>query len=199
MLSDESDANFARYVESYSGADKKNDKFTADQLWENIFLLCSSSNKAFESLESCISLFIKRKDDKIFNQIMGFIDNTPDTFTVIDDALKLYHKSITDAIECDTDSVWSRMIGKKKICKWFSGNDCKNCESLQIRVKYFIKLFRGMERDSLIQKIDSDIDELDGIGLSYERINKTVEKYKNTINEKLRDARERLDKKRVDI
>ena len=192
MPSDESDADFAHYMESYFSADEVNDKCTDDHLWENLFLLCSSDNEAFESLECCISLFKKSKDDNLLNQIMDFIDITSDTSTVIEDVLKLYHKSIIDAIESDTDSIWSSMIREKKFCKWVSGNDYKNYKSLQIRVKHFIELFLGMQRDSLIQKIDSDIDELDGIGLSYERINKTVEKYKNAIKGKLQDAEKRL-------
>ena len=85
--------------------------------------------------------------------------------------------------------------GKKGKCEWFSGNecDCTDCKGLSVRVvvKGYIKLFLEMQNDGLIQKIESDIDEMEDLPL-YTRIDLTVPKYEDDIEEKLQEARNKL-------
>ena len=49
-----------------------------------------------------------------------------------------------------------------------------------------------MQNDELIQKIESNIDEMEDLPL-YTRIDRTIKKYEDDIEEKLQEARNKLD------
>ena len=116
--------------------------------------------------------------------------------------MTIYHK-LEDGVIVTTILVSmlirERPIGKevkKWKCEWFSGNecDCTDCKGLSVRdvVKGYIKLFLEMQNDELIQKIESDIDEMEDLPLCT-RIDHTVTKYADDIEEKLQEARNKLD------
>ena len=64
--------------------------------------------------------------------------------------------------------------------------------SVRNRVKGYIEIFLDMRNDELIQKIKSDIEEMEDLPLCT-RIDLTVLKYENDLEEKLQEARKRLD------
>ena len=94
-----------------------------------------------------------------------------------------------------------RKEGEHWKCEWFSGKDCdcEDCEGLSIRdlVEVFIKLFLEMQKDELIQNMESDIDDMEDLPFCV-RIHHAIKKYKHEIEERLQEARIKLDENEWD-
>ena len=169
-----------------------------DFLWEKFAILTSISSDPLEVFEGFIDLFMQSEDDELFNQMMDRISNAIYKPIAIEHTLDENYDTIVEYINDKSHGFWYELgkEGKKWKCEWFTGKQCEctECGGLSIRdvVKAFIKLFLEMQNDELIQKIESDIDEMEDLPLCT-RIDLTIKKYEDDVEEKLQEARNKLD------
>ena len=174
-----------------------------DFLWEKFAILTSISDDPVEVFTGFIALFIRSEDDELFNQIITHVTNANYTVLGIEEAINNNYKAIVNAIGNANEKFWHglRKEGENWKCEWFSGKhcECEDCEGLSIRdlVEVFIKLFLEMQKDELIQKIESDVDDMEDLPFCV-RIHQAINKYKHEIEDKLQEAREKLDENEWD-
>ena len=174
-----------------------------DFLWEKFAILTSISDDPVEVFTGFIALFIRSEDDELFNQIITHVTNANYTVLGIEEAINNNYKAIVNAIGNANERFWHglRKEGENWKCEWFSGKqcECEDCEGLSIRdlVEVFIKLFLEMQKDELIQKIESDVDDMEDLPFCV-RIHQAINKYKHEIEDKLQEAREKLDENEWD-
>ena len=160
--------------------------------------MTSISSDPLEVFEGFIDLFMQSEDDELFNQLMDRISSAIYIPIAIEDTLDENYDAIVNAIGDKNKSFWFELgkEGKNWKCEWFTGKQCEctECGGLSIHdvVKAFIKLFLEMQNDELIQRIESDIDEMDDLPLCA-RIGRAIKKYEDDIEEKLQKARNKLD------
>ena len=189
----ESDDDSVQFEESDSEC-PDDDNF----LWEKLAITTSISNDPIEVFGGYIYLYMQSEDDELFDKMMDQISNAIYKPIAIEHAIDENYDTIVEYINDKNHGFWYEIgkEGKKWKCEWFSGNecDCTDCKGLSVRdvVKGYIKLFLEMQNDELIQKIESDIDEMEDLPLCT-RIDHTVTKYADDIEEKLQEARNKLD------
>ena len=182
-ISDGSDAN----DECLAGDD-------IDVLWKNLANLTSiTDDDPIEVFKGFIEILMKSENDDLFNRIMnqtiGRITNDYHKPIAIEETIDENYDAIVNAAG-DEKGFWNELLekGKNWKCVWFTGKqcDCVDCEGKSIRdvVRVYVKLFLDMQDDDFIQKIESDIDEIDDNSPLTVRIDHVIKRHKYDIEKK---------------
>ena len=199
-LDAESDDDSVQFIESDKESECPDD---GDFLWEKLAILTSISDDPVEAFAGFVALFMRSEDDELFNRIMDHVTRAKYKFLGIEEAVDDNYIAIVNAVGDAREKFWHglKKEGENWKCEWFSGKDCdcEDCEGLSIRdlVEVFIKLFLEMQKDELIQNMESDIDDMEDLPFCV-RIHHAIKKYKHEIEERLQEARIKLDENEWD-
>ena len=174
-----------------------------DWIWEKLVIL-SCYNDRYSSLDlfkTYIRFHIDSQNNSLFQSIMNDVTDGGS----IQFAVKMNAESITDAVnscsENDDSDDWfwcglAEQRGELN-CQWLDGEPCNCTEhngiSMLDTTSFFVKLFIDMEKDDLIEEIESDIKQKSREMSLNDAINQIVTNRKDEILSAFREARKTVD------
>ena len=121
----------------------------------------------------------------------------PDPITY---ALKENEETIIASVAlCHDESFWWQLaeMGGGWDCQFLTGEPCHctECQGVSVlkMMAAFIRIFYDMRSDSLIQKIEDDIDEMGEYINLEDRVDQVTDKYRDDVLVKLNNAKNKLD------
>ena len=180
-----------------------------DWIWEKLVMI-SCYNDRYSSLDlfkTYIRFHIDSQSNSLFQSIMSDVSDSElheiSLQKAIQFAVKMNAESITDVVnrcnENDDDWFWCGLAEQRGElnCQWLDGEPCNCTEhngiSMLDTTSFFVKLFIDMEKDDLIEEIESDIKQKSREMSLNDAINQIVTNRKDEILSAFREARKTVD------
>ena len=178
-----------------------------DWIWEKLVII-SCYNDKFSSLDlfkTYIRLHIDSQNNPLFQSIMSDIIDVELYEQSLQEAVRFAVErngdSITDAVNScsEEDLFWCGLAEQSGNlnCKWLTGEPCHCTEHKGVSVmdttSFFVKLFIDMEKDDLIEDIESDVEDKSTEMSLIDAIDQVVTARKDQILLALREARKTVD------
>ena len=178
-----------------------------DWIWEKLVII-SCYNDKFSSLDlfkTYIRFHIESQNNSLFQSIMSDIIDVELYEQSLQEAVRFAVErngdSIIDAVNncSEEDLFWCGLAEQSENlnCKWLTGEPCHCTEHKGVSVldttSFFVKLFIDMEKDDLIEDIESDVEDKSTEMSLIDAIDQVVTARKDEILLAFREARKAVD------